>query len=112
MIVEFLFRAPIRISRLRSRPSGHDERTNLNLHGFAILVERGRADRQKPAITTRLRRPNLQHLAFDAQFVTGTHRPWPAKIRKAGTDDSARWLHLAFDQQAHRKGGSMPAAGS
>ena len=54
----------------------------------------------------------LHHLALDAQLVTGVYWAGPAALVEASADDAASRLEFGLNQQPHRHGSGVPAAGS
>src|SRR5262249_33631977 len=91
-----------------SLPTGHYQVRDQDLHGFTILVHGGCPDFDEPLLRPRPRWSHLEHLAFDAELVTGPHRPGPADLVDPGAGESARGLELAFDQKPHRHRRGVP----
>ena len=56
----------------------------------------------------RLRRPNLEHLAFDVELVAWVHRQGPAEFVETGADDAADRLEIALYEQPHGHCGGPP----
>src|SRR5271163_3419641 len=81
----------------------HDECRDQDLHRLAVLVEGGGAHLDETLRRARLRRPHLQHLAFDMQLVARPHRMRPAELLEPGADDAARGREIALDQKPHRR---------
>src|SRR5258708_2391605 len=85
--------------------------TPLNQDVEPVLVQGGRSELDQALLRTRLRRSHLDHLALDAQLVTGAHWPGPAALVEASADDAASRLEFGLNQQPHRHGSSVPTAG-
>src|SRR5947208_99145 len=80
-------------------PARHDERSDHDLNGFAVLIEGRGAHLDEALLGPRLRRPHLEDLAFNPKRVAGAHRERPAELLEAGTDDAASRLELAVHQE-------------
>ena len=89
--------------------TGYHEAGRQRLHGLAVLVERLAAQDDGAALRARARRHQLHDLALDAQDVARARRPRPDDLD--ATADDAAGQGRAVDQEAHRDGGRMPAAG-
>src|SRR6202051_3378986 len=71
------------------RAAGHQEVGGEHLHGFVVLIERRVLHPDHAAIGLRFRRPHLEHLALDAQFVAAPHRERPAQLVEADAENAA-----------------------
>src|SRR5258708_40200022 len=83
----------------------------MQQHGLVVLVQGGRSELDQALLRTRLRRSHLDHLALDAQLVTGAYWPGPAALVEASADDAASRLEFGLNHQPHRHGSGVPAAG-
>lgn len=79
------------------------------MHGFAVLVQRGRSNLGQATIGMRRRGTNLQHLAFEVKRVARPHRLWPAEFVHSGSHNAAG-NRQAADEKPHRDRGCVPAA--
>src|SRR5258708_1970686 len=84
----------------------------MQQHGLVVLVQGGRSELDQALLRTRLRRSHLDHLALDAQLVTGAHWPGPAALIEASADEAASRLEFGLNQEPHRHSSGVPAAGS
>src|SRR5262249_23250019 len=83
-----------------------------DLNRLVVLIERRRSHLDQSLMRTRPRRPYLEDLGLDAEIITGPHGSCPAEFVEARADDAASGPEVALDQQPHRDGGGVPAAGS
>src|SRR6266849_477191 len=62
-----------------------EETTRIDLHRFAVLIERRRAHSDQAPVGTRFRRAHVKHFALCVQFIAWPHRPWPAQLVETDT---------------------------
>ena len=59
-----------------------------DLHSFVVLIQGRRARRDNNLIWAGLRWPNLEHIDFHSQFISGADRARPAKLIETHADDA------------------------
>src|SRR6185369_13541776 len=55
---------------------------------------------------------DLEHLRLDLELVARPDRPRPPQLLGPRADDAARRTQAALDEQPHREGRRVPAAGA
>ena len=78
-----------------ARQSDDHKVADLNLHWFAMLIERGGAELDHPLVRFGSGGPNPEHFTFYAQLVVGTNSVRPTQFVKASADDTAGRFEVA-----------------
>src|SRR5258708_7665488 len=95
---------------ISARGSARNDKSGLeNLNDLAALVHGPAEKDYRSAIGSRARWCNLDDFALDMEDVAGTGRHWPAQLC-SGPDNAAGERWTAFNIEAHRDRGGVPAA--